>query len=45
MREQHAFIGDSNDVIVEGARGNRFFGLLSKDNALVIEPVQACNGF
>ena len=40
MREQHALVGDRDDVIVERAGGDRRFGLLDEQGALGIEPVQ-----
>ena len=40
MREQHALVGDRNDVVVERAGGDRLFRLLDEDRPLGIEPVQ-----
>ena len=40
MREQHALVGDRDDVVVERAGGDRFLRLLGEDRPLGIEPVQ-----
>ena len=40
MSEQHALVGDRYHVIVEGAGGDRRFGLLGEDHAIRIEAVQ-----
>ena len=39
MREQHALVGDRDDVVVEGAGGDRLLGLLDEDRSLGVEPV------
>ena len=44
MGEQHPFIGDRDDIIVEGASSNRLFRLLDEKGASWIEAVQSGDG-
>ena len=45
MGEENTFIGDCNDIIVEGPGSDRDFGLLDEEGALRIKPVRPRNGF
>ena len=40
VREQDMLVGDRDDVVVEGAGGDRRFGLADEQGARRIEPVQ-----
>ncbi len=45
MGEQHALVGDRDDIIVKCPRRDRIFRLRGENDAIRIELVQARDGF